>query len=679
MHATSITIEGFRSYGEPVTIDLSAPGVVLITGENHDRGVSSEGNTASAASGKSSIFKAITTALFEKNDDDCVKDDCINTTRPKGGCCIDLRFTQDGTGYRVVYARKHPTHGTQWTLFRDVNGTWEPMKGEKHQDTAGIIATLIHMNYGQFVNRSYIPQQQVTDFLNRTYQERVQLFSHILNLEACDEYIRKIRDWKKDVDRGRREGEGKAKVYHARVTECERNRVDPEQMHAWEAAIADYDRSLLDLHEQLGRYNASLKHLGQFTTAKAEMQAVWDTCQQYATQITGLQNTINMELGVTTMQQLRNQVEEARLRRDDTYKAMTMAQVRLKDAERQFKQFESLSDTCNTCQQPIDPTLHNFRLAHWRQVMENEKAVSTELSTQYTQDDALWSQRKRQLDTLETKIAVQNSLVRQNEAAAQKWLEWKSKVDAFVEMGITDEALALMQKNAQLLNVDISKMEVARMGAQTQLRQAREAETNFEMARTALAGQLEENGKHEALYQQLGMCEDVVLKFRPHKIAQSRDQFNAALSDYIGFLANGDIQAELVTEVPLANGKGMKAELDILVKDGRKTGVSIKHYSGAEKGGLSLAITGAFHDLSCAQSGGDTNLLLLDEPFAPQDEWGEEQACRLLERMRDEGRTIFVITNHRHLRESGTFDREIRAVKRNDVTTVEHYDLRGEH
>jgi DNA repair exonuclease SbcCD ATPase subunit len=134
-----------------------------------------------------------------------------------------------------------------------------------------------------------------------------------------------------------------------------------------------------------------------------------------------------------------------------------------------------------------------------------------------------------------------------------------------------------------------------------------------------------------------------------------------------------------VTEVPKADGKGVKSELDILVRDGLKSKVPIKQYSGGEKAAISLAITGAFWDLASQQSSGAVNVLLLDEPFGGADAYGEEKACRLFESMRESGRVIFVVTNRQGVRERGKFDREVRAVKEGHISHIEQYDLSGEH
>lgn len=675
MRFHSLTIEGFRSYGDPVTFDLETPGVVLVTGENHDRGVSAEGFTASAASGKSSIFKAITASLFEENDDDSVKDDCINNTRP-GGCCIELFFAQDGVEYRVIYARKHAKYGTQWTLFRQSGNLWTPVKGEKNTDTKSIIEKLICMNYSQFVNRSYIPQQQVSDFLNRTYQERVKLFGHILNLTECDTYIRNTLDWKKEVKKTIQESTGKLRVYLNSVEECKKSIQTPQVVQEREKEIEQWNAELDQVQQTLSDCDTQLEALIEYTRVSKDYDVKTKERKSYTFELTNLiVQTSSGDTLATLEEKLKNAGqdvlnEKARL-------ALNKQEIaRIKE---QINGLNKAGTTCNACQQEVS--------GEYRQSLSDKLHTDLKIYEQRSEEN------KQNLIGLERVFAKIQQTEREERKRSNRrgWLtdtidnldkqlhDLKVAHDTYIEMGITDDSLAnIRQKKTNTQNQQV-QLTMLLSNAKHFIQQARNAEQTLTHAQQRYDDQLAFHAEQESLLNRLTACEGIISKFRPYKIEQSREQFNQSLANYIGFLANGDIQAEFVTEVPKADGSGMKPELDILVKDGKKTGVSIKHYSGAEKGGLSLAITGSFHDLACAQSGGDTNILLLDEPFAAQDSWGEEQACKLLERMRDEGRTIFVITNHRHLRESGSFDREIRAVKRNDITTTEFYDLGGQH
>jgi alcohol dehydrogenase YqhD (iron-dependent ADH family) len=61
------------------------------------------------------------------------------------------------------------------------------------------------------------------------------------------------------------------------------------------------------------------------------------------------------------------------------------------------------------------------------------------------------------------------------------------------------------------------------------------------------------------------------------------------------------------------------------------------------------------------------------------DPWQIEKACKLLESMRESGRTILVVTNQQSVRDRGFFDREIRAVKENHITHFETFDLSSNH
>ena len=90
---------GYFSYGLHQTIPLDSLGLVLLEGKNNDR----LGNPNGA--GKTSLFNAITTILFDANPLGTTGDDNLN--RSIGKCFGKVGFgDSNGAKWRVISTRK---------------------------------------------------------------------------------------------------------------------------------------------------------------------------------------------------------------------------------------------------------------------------------------------------------------------------------------------------------------------------------------------------------------------------------------------------------------------------------------------------------------------------------------------------------------------------------------------
>lgn len=136
---------------------------------------------------------------------------------------------------------------------------------------------------------------------------------------------------------------------------------------------------------------------------------------------------------------------------------------------------------------------------------------------------------------------------------------------------------------------------------------------------------------------------------------------------YLDTLADGDITMEFTTQRELKSSKGEhRDEIAILwVVEG------IEGYppSGGQMKKMELATDFALMDLMATREGGHVNLLMLDEVLDGLDSEGRNRVLMLLQALRSERGTIFVISHDTDMAE--IFEKSITVVKQDGVSTVE--------
>lgn len=671
MKIGELEIEGYRSYGERQVIKFLPGHLYILTGENRDRGKSS-------AAGKSSIFKAITTVLFDENDDDSTNDRAINTLLPDLGCRIALSFFDDyGNPFYVVYARQHPTEGTHWTLYRWNGSDWEPKKGAREKDTKKIIHDVIKMTYDQFVNQAYIPQSKVADFIGRTDKERKEIFGNILGLDECEKYSKAASDWRKETEKHVSKGEGALALLNRQIEDARKAiptiNLESDKNHL--ASLKERFEAIRLRVEELDGELEKLKVIAELQTKERLLSQQAKNAERKVQAAYSQLFLKNSEILSREHESLMEQVEDLRQRCSEVEAEFNLS-------EKNLHKSQALSDICVECEQKIPHETRKEQVKRYQLLYNTlkSKKEGLEQARDAARDELL--ETENTLRDCQQKEILYYTYHSQWSAVTRELTEVQAsitEIEGIVGNGIhiTEEVAAerdtLLQERLSLSN-EITVLSMSLDTYQHSL---------DTLARLELAAetQLSRNQENEKLVAQLRRCEEIIgdKGFKSYKIHSSRDSFNNSIAEYLSILTEGEVNAELVTEVPKSDGKGTKTELDILVKDGAKNKVPIRQYSGGEKSSIGLAITGAFGDLSKEQAESSVNLLLLDEPFANLDSYGEGQMCKLLEKLTEDDRIVLVITNHLGVKDKAKFDREIRAVKENHISHIEEYDLSEEH
>lgn len=677
MNINRIEIEGYRSYGEPQTLTF-APGLYLLTGENRDRGISS-------GAGKSTLFKALTTALFEECDDASIGDKSINVFRKDAGMRIAVEFDLDGTIYYVVYSRKHPIDGTDWKLFRWTGAEWEIIRGARLKDTAATLRDLLQMNYAQFTNQAYVPQRQVANFIASTDKERKAIFSNLLNLEECDQYLSIASQWRKQREGEIREVSGGLKVLETQLAESRsglRSIEDRTRLFEQLADAQSVKVTLQGLLDEVEKDNDRLLQLMQIKTEReqwiARLNDASEALRLFREKGVPLPDEDDM-WDAKKREGLKTLYTDLVKTGEETIIALTAETLRSRE---RIRSLEQVKTNCTVCDRTLSKDTK-------QDMLRTEKAIIRKCEDKLKQQHSDVAEWKKFLTNIQR---AEYEIERHLEASERLLHERTVCETAISEVDARLSAIHDVVGNAVNWGEELAarKTELTQEWQDivheiAQLQQSIE-QIDYAIGRVALLEQQVQAANEQVIrlttdIAYMKRCEELIgdKGFRAYKIAECRTIFNNALADALTILTDGEMQATLVTEIPKADGKGVKSELDILVQDGEKSGIPIRHYSGGEQSLLSLSILRAFAELAAANAANYTNILLLDEPFAEMDNWSEERACKLLEKLRDSGKVVIVITNHQSVKERGVFDYEIRAVKEDGQTHLEQYDLRGDH
>ncbi|RKZ28612.1 hypothetical protein DRQ36_10195, partial [bacterium] len=165
-----LTLENFRSYRGPETVNFSGLRRVCIIGQN--------------GSGKSTLIAAMLWALFGKsnlNTSELIRTGAKSTR-------VELLFSAEQDKYRVIRIakRRKSSASTQASLARLTDHGEEPLEdGVKSVNTT--IERILGMDYYGFTSASILLQGNADRFSSMAPAERKEFLAEILGLSLCDE------------------------------------------------------------------------------------------------------------------------------------------------------------------------------------------------------------------------------------------------------------------------------------------------------------------------------------------------------------------------------------------------------------------------------------------------------------------------------------------------------------
>jgi exonuclease SbcC len=184
MIPVSLTLSGFLSYRDPVTLDFTGFDLACIAGSN--------------GAGKSSLLDAITYALFggARQKDDSL----INLHHDVKQAFVELVFDYEGNRYRVQ--RTKPRGKTTVLEFQiaQPGGGWKPLTERAVRDTDARIQETLRLDYDTFTNASFFLQGKADQFTQQRPARRKEILAGILGLETWETYRQRAAARRKEVE-----------------------------------------------------------------------------------------------------------------------------------------------------------------------------------------------------------------------------------------------------------------------------------------------------------------------------------------------------------------------------------------------------------------------------------------------------------------------------------------------
>lgn len=182
----TLKLENFMAYSE-AELDFRSFRIACLAGHN--------------GAGKSTILDALTWSLFDearaRDSEDLIR---VGASEMR----VELSFLLEGREYRVIRSRKRKGKGkasgkTSLEFQVLAESGYRSLSGKKIQETQSIIEQTLKMNYGLFVNSSFILQGRADAFTTATPAERKQVLADILQLEAYEKIRLEAQEQRREL------------------------------------------------------------------------------------------------------------------------------------------------------------------------------------------------------------------------------------------------------------------------------------------------------------------------------------------------------------------------------------------------------------------------------------------------------------------------------------------------
>ncbi|MEI2688234.1 MAG: SMC family ATPase [Anaerolineae bacterium] len=175
-----LTLHNFMCYRDPAPLDFSGLHLACLSGNN--------------GHGKSAILDAMTWALWGKARSNQA-DDLIHLG--ESDMKVDFEFGLESHRYRVIRSRERRGRAgksdLQLQIWQD-GGDWRALTEPTIRDTELAIVALLRIDYGTFINSSFLVQGRADEFTVKPPNERKQILADILDLGIYDQYENQVKE-----------------------------------------------------------------------------------------------------------------------------------------------------------------------------------------------------------------------------------------------------------------------------------------------------------------------------------------------------------------------------------------------------------------------------------------------------------------------------------------------------
>jgi DNA sulfur modification protein DndD len=631
-----IEIQNFFSFGQEEKLDLSTPGLYLVTGRNLLTG-------ASNGAGKSTVFHAVEYALFGKVSKDVNIAEMINEQVGKN-CRVSLGFNINGKDYWIDRLRKDEEFGDVIRVFEGARDENHLISKAEKRDTQEIIDKIIKFNYKSFINAVMMSQETIDGFLEAESWRKKEIIENILQLNVITRYHwftqQKRKLGKKAVER---------LTYEVKTL--------TNGLENVKKSMTDYVESCRKQKEAVNKQIENLERdLKKINETDIEKE------QALITEAERLANLVEQKMvdfqkiadGVATFEREKDTYRSSREEYKDLIKSnrKTIKQlnqdiekidISIKDLETGLNKVEANPELCPLCENVINVD----KLEHWKN--EQDEKIH-----------ALVDSKNEKIKLIEsTQLQISN---------------WEAK-DRDFENAIEEIIKKIKEenKNSTTLKKEYEAIVIPKTMNQDELNELSKKKMEIELKLSELNNKSFVDKEYLDKIKQQGVETLKELNNRKKDLAAAQKRFtilewwedslsskknsmkswcinniigyfNARLKYYMDRFFDGTVNIQMDTE--------LNEQVSYL--DNERT---VGQFSGGEKRRLNLAILFALNSLIKANLTTKINIMFLDEVLSNSlDDKGISTVLELLEELKDNKETVFVIDHRDHFKDYPSFE-----------------------
>ncbi len=319
-----LTLSGFLSYRDPVTIDFTPITLACISGPN--------------GAGKSSLLDAITWALFGQARQ---RGDAIIHSSPDVKAAeVILTFAYEGNTYKVRRQRERGKSTLLEFQIQTPEGQWKPLTERTLRDTQARIEATLRMDYDTFIHASFFLQGEADKFSRERPTKRKEVLARILGLQVWETYRQQAAERRRAV-------EDEIQRLDARMNDM---RAEIQYEDDIQTQLKEVEADIQRLENLAAEQEALLRERTQAQAVLAQQQALVD---ELAHQVQALETRISdLTARLATRQEERDRHQALLARADEiraAYAKLQQTRENLAQLDAQAMKFHEL----NAQRQPL--------------------------------------------------------------------------------------------------------------------------------------------------------------------------------------------------------------------------------------------------------------------------------------------------------------------------------------
>ncbi|HRZ86137.1 MAG TPA: AAA family ATPase [Candidatus Paceibacterota bacterium] len=624
-----VTIQNFFSFGPNAEeLDLSKPGLYLINGLNGE--------------GKSAVFDAITFALFGQVTKKVTLPEIVNEKIGQD-CKVTLEFQLGKDVYYIERYRKHKKHYDNAYFYKNGKDKEHLISKANKTDTQELIENIIKFNYKSFVNAVMMSQESVSSFIDSDPAKKKEIIENILQINIMTKYHwiaqRKRQQLGKDIELLDREtGQMENNVNSLKqsmveyVKSCKRQKTESlEKIEKFTQQLKEIENTNID--QELEKIELAHKLAKEIEQKQILEQSIRDKIKIIKREYESVEsNKIEYNSFIETNQNLINKNNDEIKKTQKNYELLSL----------QIEEVKANPERCPLCKNEINE--------HDHKIWVNEK--------------------QEELITLQESI---NEKEKQHQSLLSKIQEWQEKIQ---EVDITlkniQSKIDQEEKQAKQLKQEIESTEIPKTKDEQELKELGNKKLELELKIQEL--QNKQFVDLQYLESLEGQARNVENEFKNNKKQLKEKQkkylimewweqslsskkksmkswcinniigyFNARIKFYMDRFFDGQIQIQMDTEL----------NETIIRKDKNRT---YGQFSAGQKRRLNLSILFALNSLVKANISTKISIMFLDEILSNYlDDKGVSTVLELLEDMKENGETAFIIEHKDSFKEYPSF------------------------